>query len=105
MNEREDFLRSAHSLLQRYLERIETMNETQVLNALRACKAARSSQEEILSSLQSVSLSPEDAFDESNDLRSQVNARARSTASPFALSDSIEEALARRLEVLRRKGT
>ena len=103
MNERESFLRSMHSLLTRYMERIETMNETQVVNALRACKAARSSQQEILSSLQSVSLSPEEVCEESDELRSQL--RERSNANPFAVSDSIEEALTRRLEMLRKKGT
>jgi hypothetical protein len=58
----------------------------------------------MLSFLNSVSLTPEEAYDESKDLRSQTPSRARAEVNPFALPDSIEDAFTRRNGKAAQKG-
>jgi hypothetical protein len=103
MNERDEFLRSMQSFFAKYMERIETMSETEVVRALRMFKAARENEAETLSFLKSRSLAPpDDPNDPINELRSELSSKARAGTNPFALSDSIENALTQRLEKLRK---
>jgi uncharacterized coiled-coil DUF342 family protein len=103
MNEREQFLQRFQSFFTAYVHRVQKMNETQVLNGLRAMKATRNSYREELAFLNSVSLAPtEDLGDEINKLRRQLSSRERAGLNPFFLLDYIEDALKDRLETLRR---
>jgi hypothetical protein len=128
MNEREEFLQYFQSVFTNMVERMETMTETQVLDGLREVKAARNIYEEEfterieamiqiqvreqprrvvkaarntgeeLAYLRSIQ-----AFLNSvNKLRSQFGARARSGGSPASLFASLEDALMKRLETLRK---
>jgi hypothetical protein len=86
-------------------DRIQTMTETQVIDALRAWKAARNSEGDTLAFLNSISLVPsEDPEDEISELKSQLSSTARSTVNPFYLSDFVKDALKKRLDTLRRNG-
>jgi hypothetical protein len=93
------------SFVATYAERIQTMTETQVIDALRARQAARNSEGEMLAFLNSVSLvPPEDHDEEINELKSQLSSTARSPVSPFHLSAYVEDALKMRLDTLRKNG-
>lgn len=71
---------------------------------MHAFKAARESETAILSSLKSSSLAPpDDPNDPINRLKLELSSRARADINPFALSDSIENALTLRFETLRKK--
>lgn len=89
-------------MFERMLERIQNMTEAELVDQLRALKAMRDSFGETLSFLDSVSLPvSEDREDEINKLRST----SRPSDSMLQLSDLIEDALKKRLEQVRKKGT
>jgi hypothetical protein len=101
MNERERFFRSVFA---RTAERIETMNEVQVIDGLRALKTAQDSCAKMLAFVASVSLLPtEDSDNEIDKLRSELSSTARSRDSASRLSEYIEASLKARLETLRRQ--
>ena len=103
MNERERFVRSVFT---RTVERIETMNEIQVVDGLRALKTTRDSCEKTLAFVASISLVPvEDSDREINKLRSELSSKVHSGDSASRLSEYIEDALKARLEALRRGGS
>jgi hypothetical protein len=102
MNERERFFQSVFT---RTVDRIATMSETEVVDELRAAKATRDSYEKTLSFLTSSSLvSAENAEDEIDKLRVELNSTAHSGDSALRLSDYIEDALKKRLQTLRKQG-
>jgi hypothetical protein len=105
MNERERFEMGYRQIVARYVERIQTMTENQVVHELRAMKAGRNSADTTLAFLNSVSLAAtEDCQDEINKLRSQISSYPRPSDNPFHLLDFIEDALKKRLETLRKNG-
>ena len=83
---------------------LETMTETQVVASLRAFDALRHHEREMLAWLKSVSLvSTEDSTDEINQLKTDLDLYRRPPAGPFPLWDLMEEALKKRLEMLRKR--
>lgn len=106
MNEQDQFRQLTQSFFAAYLERIQGMTETQVLNALRAWESERDSVNQRQAFLNSVSLAPEDDLaDEISKLRSLLNSKARPGAGPFDLSEYIEDALKKRLDTLRKNNS
>ena len=102
MNEWEKLLQSFYT---RMVDRISTMTEAQVLGALRAIKASRNSNNEMLAFLNSVAVVPsQDSDDEINKLRSQLSSRTRSSDSGLDPMDYVDGALNKRLERLRKRG-
>ena len=102
MNERDEFLRLTKSFYSSYVERIQTMTEAQVLDALRSWNAARNNVNETLGFLSSVSLaSKEDSGDELTKLKSQLSSTTHRPPDPLVLENYIEDALKKRLEELR----
>lgn len=102
MNEGDEFLRLTRSFYSSYVERIQTMTETQVLDALRSWDAARNNVDEKLAFLSSVSLKPEEPGDEMDRLKSQMSSSRRRPGDPFVLEDYIQHALKKRLESIRK---
>ena len=101
MNERERFFQS---VFPRTVERIATMNETEVVEGLRAVKATRDSYEKTLSFLTSSSLvGAQNAEDEIKRLRSELSSTAHPGDSALRLWDYVEDALKKRLETLRKQ--
>ncbi len=104
MNEREQFEKYSRSIFERTIARIQTMTEDQVIHELGAVKAARNMMDGTLAFLHSVSLAPtQETADEINKLRSDVNSYPHPAFSPTLVSDYIEDALKKRLEMLRKK--
>jgi len=102
MNDRERFFQSVFA---RTIERIEAMSETQVIDGLRAVQITRDNWEKTLAFIGSISLIPaEDSDDEINKLRRELGSRAQSDGGALRLSGYIEDALKKRLEMLRRQG-
>ncbi|HEY1677128.1 MAG TPA: hypothetical protein VGG04_05440 [Candidatus Sulfotelmatobacter sp.] len=103
MNERESFFRSVFA---RTVAQIETMNEIQVVDGLRALKASRDSFDKTLAFVASISLVPaEDSDSEISKLRSELSSKAHSRDSASRLSEYIENALKVRLETLRKRSS
>lgn len=128
MNEREEFLQYFQSAFTNMVERMETMTESQVLDGLLEVKAARNIYEEEFTERieamvhtqagerprravrtarntgeELVYLSSIHTFLNSvNKLRSRLGPSARSGGSPACLFDSLEDALKKRLETLRK---
>lgn len=128
MNEREEFLQYFQSAFTNMVERMGTMTASQVLEGLREVKAARSIYEEEFTERIEVMLhtqagegsrraiktqripgeeltylrSMQAFLDSVNELRSQLGPSARSGGSPACLFDSLEDALKKRLETLRK---
>jgi len=93
------------SFLATYVQRIQTMTETQVVDALRGMNASRASVDATLAFLSSISLMPaEDSEDEINKLRSNLSLYPRPSGNPSHLPDYLEDALKKRLKALRREG-
>jgi hypothetical protein len=121
MNEREEFLQYFQSILARMVEKIETMTESQALDGLREVKAARNIyDEELAERIQTMTdtevpegpreVRPRETsvawswpFSMLLTLRSHLSSTAR-YGSPPSLLDTIEDALNKRLETLRREG-
>lgn len=104
MNDREQFLQTVKSFVARIRDRIQTMTETEVVEALRAQEAFRRTQGEMLAWLKSVSLeATADSQDEIHQLKFELNQYPRLAASSLFESDDIEKALRKRLETLRKR--
>jgi hypothetical protein len=106
MNEREQFEMGWRQFVARYLEGIQTMTETQVVNALRSWNASRKVfYGEEWAFVNSIALKPVgDSEDEINKLISDLSSYPRPSGNPFQVLDNIEDALKKRLDTLRRGG-
>jgi hypothetical protein len=106
MNEREQFEMGWRQFVARYLERIQAMTETQVVNALRSSNASRKVfYGEEWAFVNSISLKPgPDPEDEIYKLLSDLSSYPRPSGNPFQILDDIEDALKKRLDSLRRGG-
>lgn len=103
MSEREKWLQGYMSLISETLERIETMDEAQVLRTLQSIRCSEEHQEQTLAFLKSVSIPHTDSEDELTGLRKELNSPTRRRENAFNPMQPIEHALKQRLETLRRE--